>query len=37
MKFSVGFWDSIFGDKIVVELPDSDGKNYKKKSLEKMA
>ena len=40
MKFSVGFWDSIFGDKILLELPNSDGKIIKRKVskrwLEKM-
>lgn len=40
MKFSIGFWDTLFGKKIVMEIPGPNGKIIKrkvsKKWLEKM-
>lgn len=40
MKFSLGIWDGIFGDKVVLEIPDKTGNIIKqtvtKKWLDKM-
>ena len=35
MKFSVGFWDSIFGEKITIEIPSPNGQITKRKVSKK--
>jgi hypothetical protein len=35
MRFSVGIWDSLFGEKVTLEQPDQDGKTMRRQVTKK--